>query len=71
VILDLIMPEMGGEQCLQGLLEINSHVAVIVSTGHLVPRKQREWLMEHAKGFVDKPYRAKQLLEALADALNK
>lgn len=34
VVLDLVMPQMGGEKCLEELVETNPHVKVIVSTGH-------------------------------------
>ena len=34
VILDLIMPEMGGKVCLEKLLEIDPNVKILVSSGY-------------------------------------
>ncbi len=65
VILDLTMPKMGGEQCLQELKKINADVKVILSSGYnelAIARK----LADHPAGaFLQKPY----LLEALSESI--
>jgi DNA-binding NarL/FixJ family response regulator len=65
VVLDLIMPQMGGERCLEELLRLNPPVKVIVSSGHSLSPMERDLLGAHAKGFVDKPYQMKQFLEVV------
>lgn len=69
VILDLIMPQMGGEKCLEELLRINPRVKVIVSTGHLLDGRQRSQLGALAKGFVSKPYQVRQMVQAVKEVL--
>jgi two-component system, cell cycle sensor histidine kinase and response regulator CckA len=70
VVLDLIMPQMGGEKCLEDLLKINPHVKVVVSTGHSVDARERLHVGSLAKGFVNKPYQIKQLLEVVRQVLD-
>lgn len=65
VILDLIMPQMGGEKCLEELLSLNPHVKVVVSSGHSLDRTERDRLGVKVKGFVNKPYRTKQLIDVV------
>ena len=36
VILDLIMPEMGGKQCLEELLKIDPAVKILIASGYSV-----------------------------------
>ncbi len=69
VVLDLIMPQMGGEKCLERLLKLNPQVKVVVSSGHSLSPKERDLLRAHAKGFVDKPYQIKQFLEVVRGVL--
>ena len=69
VVLDLIMPQMGGAQCLEELVKINPCVKVVVSSGHSLETRERNRLGSHAKGFVNKPYRMQQFLEVVKGVL--
>jgi two-component system, cell cycle sensor histidine kinase and response regulator CckA len=69
VVLDLIMPQMGGEKCLEELVKINPHVKVIVSSGHSLDERERLLLVAMAKGFVNKPYDLRQLLQTVDHVL--
>jgi two-component system cell cycle sensor histidine kinase/response regulator CckA len=69
VILDLIMPEMGGQECLEELIKINPHVRVVFSTGNPLSQNERDRLGMHAGGFVDKPYQVQRLLEVVRGIL--
>jgi CheY-like chemotaxis protein/two-component sensor histidine kinase len=69
VVLDLIMPQMGGEQCLEELLKINPHVKVIVSTGHCLEARERLLLGALARGFVNKPYEMRELVQTVKKVL--
>lgn len=71
VILDLIMPEMGGRQCLEGLLKLDPSVKVVVATGFSVDGETKEALASGAKGFVNKPYEVRQILEVVGEALDR
>jgi DNA-binding NtrC family response regulator len=70
IVLDLIMPGMGGTKCLEELLKINSRVKVVVSTGHPLDSKEREHVGSLARGFVNKPYDMKQLLQTVREILD-
>lgn len=69
VILDLIMPEMGGRQCLAELLQIDPQVKVIIASGYLAEAHAGE-LATAAKAVVSKPYDITQLLRAVREALD-
>jgi two-component system cell cycle sensor histidine kinase/response regulator CckA len=69
VILDLSMPRMGGEECLDKLLKIDPAAKVIISTG-LSPSEIGEPMNSQAKGFVNKPYEISRLLQAVRDVVS-
>ena len=70
VILDLIMPQMGGAECLEELRKINPQVKALVASGH-VPGEQIQQLMQSgALGFVKKPYGLAEILGLIRDALD-
>jgi CheY-like chemotaxis protein len=71
VVLDLIMPRMAGEKCLEELLSINPELKVIVSSGHSLSRQERSRLGVLAKGFANKPYELKQLLQIVKEVMAK
>ncbi|MCA1960813.1 MAG: PAS domain S-box protein [Desulfomonile sp.] len=70
VILDLIMPEMGGRQCLDQLLSLDPEVKVVVAGGYSASGPTKEVLEAGAKGFVDKPYGMRQLLDTVRSVLD-
>jgi len=65
VILDLIMPEMGGKQCLDALLHITPDLKAIVASGFPIDQKTKEFLESHARGIIAKPFHAKELLRVV------
>jgi two-component system cell cycle sensor histidine kinase/response regulator CckA len=71
VILDLTMPEMGGGQCLKELLAIDPRVKVIVASGYSVDGLSRELVSAGAKGFIGKPYDARQILRMVRKVLDE
>jgi PAS domain S-box-containing protein len=71
VVLDLIMPQMGGEKCLEELVKINSHVKVIVSTGHSLDAQDRLHIGRLARGFVNKPYEVEQMIQTVKEVLGR
>jgi len=67
VILDLTMPEMGGEECFNGLLNYDPNIRVIISSGYSEEDIQRKFSGMGIVGFIQKPYN----LGALTDTLKK
>lgn len=71
VILDLIMPEMGGKRCLQELLRIDAKAKVLIASGYVGDATEAETLELGARGFVAKPFRFKELLTLVRRAIDE
>ena len=71
VILDLIMPEMGGKECFQELVNINPQVKVILSSGFLSDGTTEEARVLGVRGLVEKPYNMRQLLGMVREVLDE
>ncbi len=71
VILDLIMPGMGGKLCLLELLKINLEAKVAIASGYSPDGPTREILKNGAKGFISKPYDLRQILKVVREVLDK
>jgi two-component system, cell cycle sensor histidine kinase and response regulator CckA len=69
VILDLIMPKMGGKQCLEGLMGLNPSIKVIMASGYSANGPTKDALSAGARGFVNKPYDIRQVLEVVRRVL--
>jgi two-component system cell cycle sensor histidine kinase/response regulator CckA len=70
VILDLIMPEMGGKQCLEELLKINPLVKALIESGFAVKGDTKTFLDTEAKGIVPKPFNMRELLRSVRHVLD-
>jgi PAS domain S-box-containing protein len=68
VLLDLGMPGMGGERCLEELLKLDKGARVIITTGYARHRlcQAKQWRIA---GFLAKPYEYKTLLNAVRAGL--
>ncbi len=71
VIMDLVMPQMGGKQCLDALLKIDPDVKVLIASGFMIDEQTRKALTGRAKGIVKKPFRAKDLLLYVRSTLDE
>ncbi len=71
VILDLIMPEMGGMECLKELLRIDPQAKVLVTSGYSADGSVSKTIKLGAKGFVTKPFRVKELLRDVRQLLDE
>jgi CheY-like chemotaxis protein len=63
VLLDVTMPGMDGEQTFRALLEIRDDIPVIVASGYSEQSTMDRFGGPGPVGFLQKPYRAAQLLE--------
>ena len=70
VILDLIMPKMGGKECLEGLLKLDPAVKVVIASGYSATGHAKDAIAAGAKGFVNKPYNIRQMLEVVRKILD-
>ena len=65
VVLDLGLPEMGGNQLFEELLKINPQVRVLVASGYASGSIIAEASKLGARGFVYKPFNISELLQAI------
>jgi two-component system cell cycle sensor histidine kinase/response regulator CckA len=71
VIIDLIMPDMGGGETYDQLREINPRVKVLLSSGYSIDGQASEILKRGCDGFIQKPFKARELSQMIRDILNK
>ena len=70
IILDLIMPGMGGTQCLEELMKINPRARVLIASGHFPDESTEMILKTNAKGFITKPYELREMLKRIRETLD-
>ncbi|RLB29599.1 MAG: hypothetical protein DRG66_01610 [Deltaproteobacteria bacterium] len=71
VILDIIMPGIGGRRCLEKLLKMNPRVKVIIASGYSINGPTKEVLEAGAKGFISKPYDMRGMLKTVRKILDE
>jgi len=71
IILDLIMPEMSGKECLGRLLEINSKAKILIASGYFAEGPVTAVTEGLALGFIAKPYNLNKLLRLVREALER
>lgn len=65
IILDIVMPQLGGHDCFIELKKINPNVKVIVSSGYSIEGEATRIMKDGALAFLQKPYSLKELKELL------
>jgi two-component system cell cycle sensor histidine kinase/response regulator CckA len=70
IILDMVMPGMGGDEVYQKVKEINPMVKVLLSSGNLLDSEFQNVIAAEANGFIQKPYRINALSYKVAELLD-
>lgn len=70
VLLDMIMPKMGGHQAFYQLRTIDPDVKVLLSSGFVSEEEVHDLLDQGACGFLPKPHRLPQVAKAIRAALD-
>jgi len=71
VILDMIMPGMGGGETYDKLKEIDPNIKVLLSSGYSIDGEATEILERGCIGFIQKPFNMKELSQKLREILDK
>jgi two-component system, cell cycle sensor histidine kinase and response regulator CckA len=71
VILDMIMPGMGGRETMERFKQINADVRAILSTGYSEDDRARDLMALGVKVFLQKPYKTEQLSTAVRKVLDE
>jgi PAS domain S-box-containing protein len=70
VILDLIMPGMGGRKCLEELIKTEPKAKILVASGCALDKSRKEAFKSGAKEFISKPYDFRKLAQVVRDVLD-
>lgn len=70
VVLDMIMPDMGGSEAYDRLKEINPTIKVLLSSGYSIDGLASEILKRGYDGFIQKPFHMKVLSQKLREILD-
>jgi CheY-like chemotaxis protein len=71
VILDMMMPSMGGGEVFGRLQKINTSVKVLIASGSCEDYQAAEILNQGCKGFIQKPFTAQQLSQKVRKVLDE
>jgi len=71
VILDMIMPGVGGGEAYDRMKEINPTIKVLLSSGYSIDGQATEILERGCDGFIQKPFNMKQLSRSIREILDK
>jgi CheY-like chemotaxis protein len=71
VILDMIMPDVGGGKTYDLLKQINSDIKVLLSSGYSIDGQAKEILNRGCNGFIQKPFSIKSLSQEIREILDK
>ncbi len=71
VILDLVMPGMGGGETFQNLKKLNPKVKVLLSSGYSINGLAREIMDQGCRGFIQKPFNLKEVSVIIREILDQ
>ena len=70
VILDLIMPRMGGAECLKGILDIDPGAKILIVSADGQEEHIKRLIDGGALGYIRKPYKKDTVLDEIQTILN-
>ena len=71
VVLDMVMPVLGGHNAFLAMREINPDVRVLLASGYSLNEEAQGLLDLGAIGFIQKPFRIEALLDVVVSALSE
>ena len=71
VLLDMVMPNMGGSEAYDRMKEINPKVKVLLSSGYSINGQATEILEQGCDGFIQKPFSVKKLSRKIREILRR
>ncbi|MBN1932012.1 MAG: response regulator [Desulfobacterales bacterium] len=70
VILDMVMPNMGGKEVYERLKKINPEIKVLLSSGYSLNGEATAIMQRGCNGFIQKPFTMKELSQSMRTILN-
>jgi CheY-like chemotaxis protein len=71
IMLDMIMPGMGGAETFRELKKMDPHVSVIIISGYSLPDEIRDLLAQGCKGFLQKPFLIPELFQKVRQVIRR
>ena len=71
VLLDIVMPNMGGGKVYDRMKEINPDIRVLLLSGYSIDGEAREILERGCNGFIQKPFNINDLSAKLREILDE
>lgn len=71
VLIDMIMPRLGGRECFLALKKIDPYVRTVLCSGYSMNEAAQSIVDEGMRGFVQKPYEIESLAAAIEQALGE
>ncbi|MBW1888020.1 MAG: PAS domain S-box protein [Deltaproteobacteria bacterium] len=71
VLLDMVMPGMGGGETYDKMRQINSHVKVLLASGYSIDGEAKEILGRGCDGFIQKPFAIEEFSNEIRKVLDK
>jgi Response regulator containing CheY-like receiver, AAA-type ATPase, and DNA-binding domains len=65
VILDVVMPEMGGSEAYDKMKGVNPGIKVLISSGYDQEGPAKQMLKRGCNGFIQKPFGLEQLSQSI------
>ena len=69
VLLDMVMPGMGGGEAYDRLKKVDPGVKVLLSSGYSIDGEASEIMNRGCNGFIQKPFSMKELSQSIEDIL--
>jgi CheY-like chemotaxis protein len=69
VILDMVLPEMGGGEVYDAIKEINPDVRVLLASGYSIESQAKQILSRGCNGFIQKPFNLRELSAKIREIL--
>ena len=71
VLLDMVMPVMGGGEAFDRMKEMNPNVKVLLSSGYSLEGEAKEILKRGCDAFIQKPFKLEELSQKIGEILGK
>lgn len=71
VVLDMVMPNVGGGEAYDRLREINPDIKVLLSSGYSIDGEATEILERGCNSFIQKPFKMNELAQRITEILDK
>jgi CheY-like chemotaxis protein len=71
VILDMVMPQMGGGEAYDKMKEINHKIKVLLSSGYSIDSQAKKILARGCDAFIQKPFGMQKLSQMIREVLQK